>query len=93
MNDDDIINQYKIIKEKERERNKKAYEKLKNNKVKYRERLTNAYEYQVKRIQEIKQDEEKYKEFKETHSLINKQCYYKRMFNKVENQINNIKLD
>ena len=35
LTDDEIILQYKINKEKERARNKEAYERLKLNKVKY----------------------------------------------------------
>ena len=50
----------KINKEKERARNKEAYERLKLNKVKYRQRLTEAYNNQVQRIQNIKADEEKF---------------------------------
>ena len=35
LSNEEIIEQYKIIKEKERIRNKEAYERLKQNKVKY----------------------------------------------------------
>ena len=49
LTNDEIINQYKLIKEKERTRNKEAYERLKQNKVKYRMRLNNAYNKQVER--------------------------------------------
>ena len=87
MNDDEIINQYKIIKEKERERNKIAYEKLKENKIKYRQRLIKAYDYQVERLKKIKEDDEKYKEFKQKHNIINKTSYYNRMLRNVENNI------
>ena len=87
MNDDEIINQYKIIKEKERERNKIAYEKLKENKIKYRQRLIKAYDYQVERLKKIKEDDEKYKEFKQTQNIINKTCYYNRMLKNADNKI------
>ena len=87
LSNDEIINQYKINKQKERERNKNAYEKLKNNKIKYRQRLNKAYDYQIKRLEEIKQDDEKYKEFKQKHNIINKTCYYKRLLNNAENKI------
>jgi hypothetical protein len=39
--------EYKTIKEKERARNKEAYERLKQNKVKYRKRLTDAYNNKI----------------------------------------------
>ena len=58
MTDDEIVKQYKIIKEKERSRNKESYERLKLNSVKYRQRLTNAYNNQVERIAKIKSDEQ-----------------------------------
>jgi hypothetical protein len=53
MTDDEIVKQYKILKEKERSRNKEAYERLKLNSVKYRQRLTNAYHNQVERMNKI----------------------------------------
>ncbi len=87
LTNDEIINQYKIIKEKERERNKIAYEKLKENKIKYRQRLIKAYDYQVERLKKIKEDDEKYKEFKQKHNIINKTSYYNRMLRNVENNI------
>jgi hypothetical protein len=87
LSNDEIINQYKINKQKERERNKNAYEKLKNNKVKYRQRLIKAYDYQIKRLEEIKQDDEKFKEWKEKHNIINRTCYYNRMLRNINNNI------
>ena len=87
LTNDEIINQYKINKQKERERNKIAYEKLKENKIKYRQRLIKAYDYQVERLKKIKEDDEKYKNWKENHNLINKTCYYNRMFKNAENNV------
>jgi hypothetical protein len=87
LTNDEIINQYKINKQKERERNKIAYEKLKENKIKYRQRLIKAYDYQVERLKKIKEDDEKYKEFKQTHNIINKTCYYNRMLKNADNKI------
>lgn len=87
LTNDEIINQYKIIKEKERERNKIAYEKLKENKIKYRQRLIKAYDYQVERLKKIKEDDEKFKNWKEKHNIINKTSYYNRMLRNVENII------
>ena len=87
LSNDEIINQYKINKQKERERNKIAYEKLKNKKVKYRQRLIKAYDYQVERLKIIKEDDEKFKNWKETHNIINKTCYYNRMLKNAENNV------
>jgi hypothetical protein len=49
-----------LLKVKERARNKEAYELLKLNKVKYRKRLNDAYNNQVERMKQIKEDENKY---------------------------------
>jgi len=40
MTNEDIIENYKRLKELQRQKNKASYEKLKLNKVKYRNRLT-----------------------------------------------------
>jgi hypothetical protein len=87
MTNDEIINQYKINKQKERLRNKTAYEKLKENKVNYRQLLQKNYNYQIKRLEEIKQNEQKYKQWKEKHNIINNTCYYNRMLRNSNNNI------
>ena len=79
LTDEEIILQYKINKEKERARNREAYERLKLNKVKYRQRLTNAYNNQVQRIQQIKADEEKYNDWLVNNKIIQSKSYYKRV--------------
>ena len=79
LTDDEIILQYKINKEKERARNKEAYERLKLNKVKYRKRLNDAYNKQVERINNIKADEEKYNEWLINNKIIQSKSYYKRV--------------
>ena len=79
LTDDEIILQYKINKEKERARNKEAYERLKLNKVKYRKRLNDAYNKQVERINNIKADEEKYNEWLINNKIIQSKAYYKRV--------------
>jgi len=79
MTDDEIINQYKIIKQKERLRNKEAYERLKLNPVKYRQRLTHAYNNQVERMNNIKQNEEIYNNWLENNKIIQSKAYYKRV--------------
>ena len=84
MTDDEIIKQYKIIKEKERTRNKEAYERLKLNSVKYRQRLTNAYNNQVERMNKIKQNEEIYNNWLANNKIIQSKAYYK----KVETEAN-----
>ena len=75
---EDMINNYIRLKEKERERNKKSYEKLKNNKDKYFDRLNENLAYQLDRLENIKSDEDKLKEYKERRKQINKRSYEKR---------------
>ena len=75
---EDIINNYIRLKEKERERNKRSYEKLKNNKDKYFERLNDNLAYQLDRLENIKSDEAKLKQHKERRKEINKKAYVKR---------------
>ena len=79
LTDDEIILQYKINKEKERARNKEAYERLKLNKVKYRKRLNDAYNKQVERMNNIKADENKYNEWLINNKIIQSKSYYKRV--------------
>ena len=78
LSPDDIINNYIRIKELERKRNKASYEKLKENKTKYYDRLNENLAYQLERIENIKSDEDKLKEFKEKRKQINKLAYQKR---------------
>jgi hypothetical protein len=78
LSPDDIINNYIRIKELERKRNKASYEKLKENKTKYYDRLNENLAYQLERIENIKSDEDKLKEFKEKRKQINKRAYQKR---------------
>ena len=79
LTDDEIIKQYKIIKEKERTRNKEAYERLKLNSVKYRQRLTSAYNNQVERLAKIKEDENLYNQWLENNKIIQSKAYFKRV--------------
>ena len=83
---EDIINNYIRLKEKERERNKKSYEKLKNNKDKYFNRLNENLEYQLNRIDDIKSDEQKLQEYKEKRKIINKKSYEKRKILKLQSE-------
>ena len=76
---DEIIKQYKIIKEKERTRNKGAYERLKLNPVKYRKRLTEAYNNQMERMNKIKSDENLYNDWLINNKVIQTRSYYNRM--------------
>ena len=75
---EDMITNYIRLKEKERERNKKSYEKLKNNKDKYFDRLNENLAYQLDRLENIKSDEAKLKQHKERRKEINKKAYVKR---------------
>ena len=79
MTDDEIVNQYKIIKQKERLRNKEAYERLKLNSVKYRQRLTIAHNNQVERMNKIKQNEEIYNNWLANNKIIQSKAYYKKV--------------
>ena len=77
-----IVENYIRLKTLERERNKKSYEKLKDNKAKYFDRLNENLAYQLERVETIKSDEEKLKEYKEKRKIINKKAYDKRkLFN------------
>ena len=84
LTDEEIIIQYKINKEKERAKNREAYERLKQNKVKYCQRFTNAYNNQVERLQRIKEDEDKYNEWLINNKIIQSKAYYKRVENEME---------
>ena len=89
---DEIIENYKKIKEKERLRNKEAYERLKLNKVQYRKRLTSALDAQNERMNKIKADENLYNEWQEKNKLIQSTSYYKRMEKNADKQIEEINL-
>jgi hypothetical protein len=89
---DEIIENYKLIKEKERFRNKEAYERLKLNKVQYRKRLTSALDAQNERMNKIKADENLYNEWQEKNKLIQSTSYYKRMEKNADKQIEEINL-
>ena len=79
LTDDEIIKQYKIIKEKERLRNKEAYERLKLDSVKYRYRLTVAYNNQIERLAKIKSDENLYNEWVANNKIIQSKAYYNKI--------------
>lgn len=75
---DNIVENYIRLKQNERERNKRSYEKLKLNQEKYYSRLNNNYMHQIDYIENIKNDEQKEKEFKQRRKEINKRAYQKR---------------
>ncbi len=56
---------------------KKSYEKLKENTQFVFDRLNENLAYQSTRIENIKSDEEKLKEYKEERKIINKRAYAK----------------
>ena len=89
---DEIIENYKLIKEKERLRNKEAYERLKLNKVQYRKRLTSALDAQNERMNKIKADENLYNEWQLKNKLIQSTSYYKRMEKNADKKIEEINL-
>ena len=78
LSPDEIINNYIRIKQLERQRNKASYDKLKENKTKYHNRLNENLAYQLDRIENIKSDEQKLQEYKEKRKQINKRAYQKR---------------
>jgi hypothetical protein len=83
---EDIINNYIRLKTLERERNKQSYEKLKNNKTKYFDRLNENLAYQLERVETIKSDEQKLQEYKEKRKIINKKSYEKRKLLKLQSE-------
>ena len=72
-----ILENYIRLKNLERERNKKSYEKMKLNPIKYNDRLNKNYEYQINYIEEQKANEQKLAEMKERRKIINKTYYQK----------------
>jgi small-conductance mechanosensitive channel len=73
-----IVENYIRLKSLERERNKKSYEKLKENKDKYFNRLNENLAYQLERVETFKSDEQRLQEFKTRRKDINKRAYEKR---------------
>ena len=86
LSPNDIINNYIRLKELERERNKKSYVKLKENKEKYFDRLNENLAYQLERVETIKSDEQKLQEYKEKRKIINKKSYEKRKLLKLQSE-------
>jgi hypothetical protein len=79
LSNDEIIQQYKLIKDKERQRNKEAYNNLKLNEEKYKIRLKNALENQQQRMNKIKSDENLYNDWLINNKVIQSRAYYNRM--------------
>ena len=77
MEPEQMIENYIRLKNLERERNKKSYEKMKLNPIKYNDRLNKNYEYQINYIEEQKANEQKLAEMKERRKIINKTYYQK----------------
>jgi small-conductance mechanosensitive channel len=75
---DKIVENYIWLKTLERARNKKSYDKLKENDIKYNDRLNDNLIYQEQYIENIKSDDEKLKEYKAKKKEINKRAYDKR---------------
>ena len=79
LSNDEIIEQYKLIKDKERQRNKDAYNNLKLNDEKYKTRLKIALENQQQRMNKIKSNEILYNEWLINNKIIQSRAYYNRM--------------
>ncbi len=90
LSDSEIIENYKRLKELQRQKNKAAYEKLKENKVKYRYRLNYELEKQKERLEKLKLNDEAYKEYKEYKKITNSIYYYNSIIknNDVNNELN-----
>ena len=73
-----IIDNYKRLKDTERERNRKAYNNLQNNFKKYNERLNNNLITELNRLDTIKNDPIRLAQQKEQRKIINKRAYEKR---------------
>jgi len=85
LTDSEIIENYKRLKELQREKNRMYYERLKTNKVKYRARLTDALEQQQQRIQLIKSDEDTYNYYKECKQISNMNYYINKKIKQNDN--------
>ena len=79
LSNDEIIQQYKLIKDKERRRNKQSYNDLKLDEEKYKIRLKNALENQQQRMNKIKSDENLYNDWLINNKVIQSRAYYNRM--------------
>jgi hypothetical protein len=78
-----MLENYIRLKNLERERNKRSYEKLKLNPQKYNERLNKNYIHQLNYIDEQKSNELKKQEFKQRRKEINKRAYQKRKLKQI----------
>ena len=81
----EMVDNYKRLKELQRQKNKASYEKLKLNKVKYRARLTHELEQQQKRIANIKLDDDAYNYYNECKKIYNANYYYNNQIEKLKN--------
>ena len=89
LSDSEIVENYKRLKELQRQKNKAAYEKLKENKVKYRYRLNYELEKQKERMEQLKLNDEAYKEYKEYKKITNSIYYYNSIIkNNDDNKVN-----
>ena len=82
MEYNDIVEAYINLKINERERNSRSYQKLQEDKQKYFARLDKNLEYQLNRLDDIKEDKQKLEEYKKRRKEINKRAYMKK---KLEN--------
>ena len=82
MEYNDIVEAYINLKINERERNSRSYQKLQEDKQKYFARLDKNLEYQLNRLDDIKEDKQKLAEFKKRRKEINHKAYLKK---KLEN--------
>ena len=78
LSPENIIDNYIRLKELERQRNRKSYQKLKENQNKYHNRLNENLIYQLERVENIKSDDQKLQEYKERRKIVNKKSYDKR---------------
>ena len=81
MEYNDIVEAYINLKINERERNSRSYQKLQEDKQKYFARLDKNLEYQLNRLDDIKEDKQKLEEYKKRRKEINKKAYLKKKGN------------
>ena len=81
MEYNDIVEAYINLKINERERNSRRYQKLQEDKQKYFARLDKNLEYQLNRLDDIKEDKQKLEEYKKRRKEINKKAYLKKKGN------------
>jgi hypothetical protein len=93
LTEQEIIEHYKEIKNKEREKNKLAYTRLKEKKIQYRKHLLKSLDTENERIARIKSDPIEYEKYKENRKYINAKAYLIRITKNIDDQMKGLLLD